>query len=73
MKILKQLYKYWMKFAHLLGTVNGYIILTLFYVFVIGIYALPKKIFSRKRSGDLTYWDDKKNDSDPFSRAKFQF
>lgn len=30
--ILKPLYKAWMKFAHVLGTVNMYILLTVFFI-----------------------------------------
>jgi hypothetical protein len=73
MDVLKKMYKYWMVFAHFLGTVNGYLLLSVFYIFVIGIYALPSKLFRRRKEVRNTLWIERNNDKDPLTRAKFQF
>ena len=39
-KLWKTFFKYWMKFAGVLGKINGFIILTVLYVVVFGIYAI---------------------------------
>lgn len=60
-KVFNVLYRYWMKFAHVLGWVNGRIILTALYVVVIGPYALLLRVgrlFSR-RPAVGTYWIEK--------------
>lgn len=64
-KIGKILYKYWMKFAHILGTVNGYILLTVFYFVIIGLYAIPRgvfKFFFRDGDWNITFWKEKKDE-----------
>ena len=62
-KVGSFLYKYWMKFAHLLGTINGAIILSAFYIVVIGLYCIVLKTMRlfRRRSKDapVSYWQDK--------------
>lgn len=55
---LRPLYDAWMTFAHVLGWINGRIILTALYVVVIGPYAVVRRIglvFTR-RSAPSTYW-----------------
>lgn len=58
--LLKKLKSGWMKFAFVLGTVNSYILLTFFYIFILGIYAISNsvyKLFSIKRLSEKeTYW-----------------
>ena len=47
-----------MRLVYLLGTINGYLILTLFYVVILGFYALGYRIarlFDRG-GGERTYW-----------------
>lgn len=54
-------YRYWMKFAHVLGWVNGRIILTLLYIVVIGPYAVALRVarlFAPRRP-QATYWLEK--------------
>lgn len=43
-KLAKIAYKYWMKFAHILGTINGFIILFVFYFAIIGVYAIVSNV-----------------------------
>ena len=53
-----RLYQRWMRLVYLLGTINGYLILTLFYVVILGFYALGYRIarlFDRG-GGERTYW-----------------
>jgi hypothetical protein len=54
----RALYRYWMAFARVLGWINGRIILTIMYIFIIGPYAIVRKIgsiFMRKRIQE-TFW-----------------
>jgi hypothetical protein len=57
-----------MKFAHILGAINGRVLLFIFYFLVIGIYSIvsfPFKLFKKKKSGESkntsenTYWVEK--------------
>ena len=76
MKILKLLYKYWMKFAHLLATVNGFIILSLFYIVVIGLYSLPLhviKLFTGKKETPASFWQEKNKEEKTLDQARYQF
>lgn len=75
-KFLKFLYKWWMKFAVLLGTINGFIILTLFYFIIIGLYALPHhliKLFKKPNKNAATYWKKKENSVQVSESVKYQF
>ena len=58
MTILRVLYRYWMKFAHVLGWVNGRILLTLLYFLVVGPYAIVRMIgrIFRSRKSPESYW-----------------
>jgi len=76
-KILNILYKYWMKFAHVLGTINGFIILFVFYFVIIGLYALPQKV-ARLISGSKKYnvdscWSKKRELGEGLENLKYQF
>ncbi len=54
----KTLWDYWMKFAHVVGEVNQYILLGIVYFVVIGIYAIlawPFRWFAKKPK---TTWVD---------------
>ncbi len=76
-KILNKLYKYWMKFAHVLGTINGFIILFLFYFIIIGIYAIVKKILQlmsgSKKHNINSYWQKKRELGEGLENLKYQF
>jgi len=61
MRFLKQLYKIWMKFAHLIGRVNTAILLTLFYFLFLGVAKLVTVLLRKdlldERLGDrASYW-----------------
>jgi hypothetical protein len=78
-KIGKTLYSYWMKFAHVLGTINGFIILLVVYFVVIGVYAiiffLVKSIirlFSKKKDNN-SFWKHKELEEINITHVKFQF
>ena len=45
-KKLRIFYNYWMSFAKVLGTINSYIILTFFYIFLIGPYSIILKLLN---------------------------
>lgn len=75
--LLKVLYKYWMKFAHVLATINGFIILFLFYLVIIGLYALPYKmvmLFLRKKQvAHATFWKEKEDPGEGMEHLTYQF
>ena len=75
MVFLKAIYKYWMKFAEILGTINGFIILTVFYFLVIGCYALLaiiiKSFFKEIKPG--ISWKDKAINTADLNSLKLQF
>lgn len=76
-KLLKKLYKYWMKFAHILGTINGFIILFVFYFVIIGVYALLQQIIKlvswSRKSNAVSYWHKKEEPGEGLENLKFQF
>lgn len=59
-KILKSIKTGWLKFAHALGVVNTTILLTVFYIVLIGIYSIiigvPKKIYSFFKKKPASYY-----------------
>jgi glycosyltransferase involved in cell wall biosynthesis len=60
--ILGALFSIWMKFAHIVGTVNSVIIFSILFAIVFGPYALIQKligVFSRNEKNE-TYWIEKK-------------
>lgn len=54
---IKEIYALWEKFAHVFGLVMNTIILTVFWIVAIGIYAIIGKLIrlTRKKPSD-TYW-----------------
>ena len=65
-KILKALYRGWMKFAHLIGKVNTAILLTIFYYTIMGLARLVTLLGRRdlldQRLGDRpSYWKTRTN------------
>lgn len=76
-KIFKTFYKYWMKFAHVLGTINGFIILFIFYFIIVGLYAVIKKIIQlfsgSKKQNDGSYWQKKAETGEGMENLKYQF
>jgi hypothetical protein len=73
MKYLKKLYRLWLKFGLLLGTINGFIILSIFYVVIIGLYAIPSKLFKKKKIVLGTFWKDKEDKVHSIDICKYQF
>lgn len=61
----KTIYKYWMKFAHVLGAINGRILLFIFYFVVVGIYSIISLPFvlikkrKERRTYKESYWISK--------------
>ncbi|HEY4517500.1 MAG TPA: hypothetical protein VJI74_01255 [Candidatus Paceibacterota bacterium] len=52
-----------MKFAHVLGVVNGVIILTLLFCTMVGIYALVRKVialFSKGGEMPKSFWNTRR-------------
>ncbi|MBI3577932.1 MAG: hypothetical protein HY089_00810 [Ignavibacteriales bacterium] len=67
-----------MKFALLLGIVSTAILLTLFYVFVVGPVAIALKLFGkdlldRKAEHRPSYWYDKSKEPITLDQSKHQF
>ena len=77
--VFKKLYDYWMKFAGLLGRINSVIILTLFFVVVMGVYAVIRKVIVLARlmflarAPDKNYWISKKVRPATLEELKRQF
>jgi len=67
-EILKKIKTGWLKFAHALGVVNTTILLTVFYIVFIGIYAIligvPKKIIELVRRNPDSYYISHTNSKD---------
>lgn len=63
MKKFKKLYKSWMKFVYFFGLINSKIILTLFYIFIIGFYAIIKKLIMLFIFKNIkqSYWQEVQN------------
>lgn len=76
-EILKKLYKYWMKFAHILGTINGFIILFIFYFVIIGLYALAQKsimaFVGLKKQTRGSFWNQKTELGEGLGHLRNQF
>jgi hypothetical protein len=66
--LLKKVKTGWLKFAHALGVVNTTILLTVFYVVFIGIYAIltriPIKIIELIKKNPDTYYIPHKKSTD---------
>lgn len=64
----------WMKFAHVLGVINGRIIFTIIYLVVFGLYAIPSKIYGVCTSPKIDAgWQTKKKHSEIFKNLERQF
>jgi len=67
-KIWNGFKKGWMKFAHILGIINTTILLSIFYVVLIGIYAIligiPKRLINVFRKEQTSYWINHKQGKD---------
>ncbi|MFC1810883.1 hypothetical protein ACFLZH_05265 [Patescibacteria group bacterium] len=67
-KIGRGFKKGWMKFAHTLGRINTTILLTIFYIVLVGIYAIligfPKRIYALVRKNPETYYITLKKSKD---------
>lgn len=69
----KQVYRLWMKFGALLGTINGFVILTLFYTVIIGLYAIPTRLLKKKSVPMKTYWKMKEKKVETIDSVRYQF
>jgi len=57
----KGIYRLWMRFAHLLGTVNRFVFLTIFYWIIVnisnlGIRLTRQDLLDRRMALQPTYW-----------------
>jgi hypothetical protein len=76
--VWRTLKSWWMAFAHALGWFNTRLILTLFYLVIIGIPALVlklirKDLLHRKYTSASTYWVPKEPVKHTLEQAKNQF
>jgi hypothetical protein len=57
---IKQAYTLWMRFAHVLGRIMSFILLTVLWIVVFGVYAIILKIIRRcTRTVQIeSYWID---------------
>lgn len=63
-RLLRGLWAGWKKFAHVLGVVNRYILLTLFYFLIVNLVNLVLRLFrvdllDRRLAATKTYWHEK--------------
>jgi hypothetical protein len=77
-KTLDVLKKSWMAFAHAVGWFNTRLLLTIFYVIIIGIPAIVLKLFGkdlldRKPGRTMSYWVEKEKVGNTLEEAKHQF
>jgi len=75
---LEKIYSVWMKFAKILGTINSYIILTVLYFILFGIYSILEKVFKLplfllKNSKKESYWRKKNYETPTKEILKRQF
>jgi len=73
-RVLKPVYQVWMKIAHVIGTINTTLILTLFYFVLLGIAKLGicigrKDLLDSRWKDCPTYW--KKREDFSVNRAAF--
>ena len=78
MKILKVLYKYWMRFAHVLGRIQTAIMLFFIYFVGVGTIALISFVFRKdfldKRLADReSFWGDRIDSSPSLKNCRRQF
>lgn len=64
MRVLRVLWKGWKKFAHGLGVVNRYVLLTLFYFVVVNVVNLVLRLLridllDRRMRPASTYWRER--------------
>ncbi len=82
MQLLKQigytLYRWWMAFARFLGTVNAVVLLTIVYIFVIGLTSLiarflRKDLMSHHVNASGSFWQVKEPIAHTVDQARHQF
>jgi len=73
--ILKKFYQLWLKFGHILGTINAFIIMTALYFVVIGPISILLRIFGvdvmiRKRPAETNWMplNHQKSDFESYKR-----
>jgi len=75
--LFKKLYKYWMKFAYVLGWINSRIIFTVLYILLVGIYAIIGwfiNLLKRKETiANDSYWLAKEYEEPTKEIMKRQF
>ena len=73
-KFLKKIWQGWKKFAHKLGVVQTYILVTLFYWLIVPVFSLIrlKNPLRLRRPNDGSYWLERKPTGNSLDRAKQQ-
>lgn len=77
-KIGHTLYKWWMAFARILGNVNAAILLTVFYILIIGpmslvVRLLRKDLMTHRRNPSGSFWREKEEILHTVEQARHQF
>jgi len=78
MRLFKNLYKYWMKFAKVLGRVQTVIILFFIYFIGIGVIAIISFIFrkdflDKRFNGNASFWRDRTAPTPNLENCRRQF
>jgi hypothetical protein len=77
--LLRTLKQKWLLFSRKVGQVNTIILLSLVYLFVIGIMAIIVKLLGKDllqkkmNSKQTSYWRDRNSSEQTLERHKFQF
>ncbi len=72
------LYKWWMAFARLLGTINTAVLLTVVYLIVVGTMSLVARLFRKdpmthRPDTSGSFWKDKDKIAHTVDQARRQF
>jgi uncharacterized membrane protein YqhA len=62
-----------MRFAVMLGTVNGFIILSVFYIVIIGLYSIVTFPLRKQKRHPSAQWQNKEVYGVPGERVQYQF
>jgi hypothetical protein len=70
----KKLWQGWKKFAHKLGVIQTYIIITLFYWIIVPFFSLIRfqNLLRLRQPADRSYWIERKTTDNSLARAKQQ-
>lgn len=71
-QLLRTFYRYWMRFAHVLGWINSRILLTIFFLVVFGPIAIIRLLYrlTRRSSDRDSYWLAVRRDEPTIERLR---